>query len=172
MEIIYWSVFENNQWPLHVAASSKGLCFVGTPGQGLVELEAWVKKHRPTSQLMKDNRILDPYISELREYLEGTRTSFAMPVDTKGTPFQQTIWDALKEIPYGRTVTYSDIADRIGKPSAVRAVGSAIGANPVMITIPCHRVIGKNGTLTGFRGGIEMKKFLLEHEHTFSAVHQ
>ncbi|WP_043930880.1 methylated-DNA--[protein]-cysteine S-methyltransferase [Bacillus sp. EB01] len=172
MTTIYWSVFKNSQWPLHIAASEKGLCYVGSPGEGFKELEAWVLKHRSKAQLVENEEFLKPYFTELNDYLEGSVTSFNFPVDTMGTPFQESIWAALKEIPYGRTVTYSDIANIIGKPAAVRAVGSAIGANPVMITIPCHRVIGKNGALTGFRGGIEMKKFLLEHETKFTVVQQ
>ena len=87
-----------------------------------------------------------------------------MPIDLHGTPFQQIVWKALQEIPYGQTVSYSDIAERIEKPNAVRAVGTAIGANPVLIIVPCHRVIAKSGKLGGFRAGLEMKEQLLELE--------
>ena len=82
-------------------------------------------------------------------------------MDLHGTPFQQSVWKALQEIPYGQTVSYSDIAERIEKPNAVRAVGTAIGANPVLIIVPCHRVIAKSGKLSGFRAGLEMKEQLL-----------
>ena len=87
-----------------------------------------------------------------------------MPLDLYGTKFQKSVWTELQKIPFGETSTYSDIAEKINKPSAFRAVGSAIGANPVMIVIPCHRVIGKSGKLTGFRGGLLMKQKLLALE--------
>nr|WP_286168732.1 methylated-DNA--[protein]-cysteine S-methyltransferase [Roseburia sp. 1XD42-34] len=96
--------------------------------------------------------------------MEGKRQKFELDVDLYGTAFQQKVWQALQQIPFGKTVTYSDIAESIEKPQAVRAVGAAIGANPIFIIVPCHRVIGKNGALTGFRGGLDMKKRLLLFE--------
>ena len=98
------------------------------------------------------------------EYLEGKRKDFTLSFDYNGTAFQQAVWKALCEIPYGQTKSYSDVANHINKPAAVRAVGAAIGKNPILITVFCHRVIGKDGSLTGFRGGLEMKKQLLELE--------
>ena len=115
-------------------------------------------------ELVEDRNFLEPYAQELIDYMEGKRREFTMPVDLHGTPFQQSVWRALQEIPYGQTVSYSDIAERIQNPKSVRAVGAAIGANPLLITVPCHRVIGKNGNLTGFRGGLEMKRQLLALE--------
>jgi methylated-DNA-[protein]-cysteine S-methyltransferase len=88
----------------------------------------------------------------------------SLPVETGGTPFQRTVWAALREIPCGTTVSYSELARRIGRPAAVRAVGMANGANPVGIVVPCHRVVGANGTLTGYGGGLERKRWLLAHE--------
>jgi len=87
-----------------------------------------------------------------------------LPVETGGTPFQRTVWKALRDIPCGTTVSYSELARRIGRPSAVRAVGLANGANPVAVVVPCHRVVGSDGTLTGYGGGIERKRWLLAHE--------
>ena len=105
-----------------------------------------------------------PFSEQIIEYLEGERENFTLSFDYKGTAFQQAVWKALCEIPYGQTKSYSDVANTIDKPKAVRAVGAAIGKNPILITVPCHRVVGKNGSLTGFRGGLEMKKQLLELE--------
>ena len=102
-------------------------------------------------------------------YLEGKRKIFTVPFDFNGTAFQLAVWNALCEIPYGQTKSYSDIANYINKPAAVRAVGAAIGANPVLITVPCHRVVGKNGSLTGYRGGLEMKTQLLDLERQGSS---
>lgn len=101
---------------------------------------------------------------ELEEYFAGTRRTFAVPLAPKGTPFQQAVWHALLDIPYGDTVSYGELAARIGRPGAVRAVGAANGANPIPVIIPCHRVIGSDGKLTGYGGGIERKQWLLAHE--------
>jgi O-6-methylguanine DNA methyltransferase len=101
---------------------------------------------------------------QLAEYFAGKRTDFDLPLSATGTEFQESVWRALQEIPYGRTVSYGKIATRIGRPAAVRAVGAANGANPIAIVIPCHRVIGADGSLTGYGGGEPRKKWLLDHE--------
>ncbi|KAB7704443.1 methylated-DNA--[protein]-cysteine S-methyltransferase [Bacillus aerolatus] len=163
-QMIDWAILEYDQWQLYAAKTEKGLCYVGSPGQSYEELEAWIQKQFPKASLVKNEEVLKPYINELHEYFEGTRQSFSLPVDVKGTPFQEEIWEALKQIPYGKTYSYSDIAELIQRPKAVRAVGTAIGANPVLITVPCHRVIGKSGAITGYRGGMEMKQYLLQLE--------
>lgn len=161
---IYWSHLFNEKWSLIVAAGEQGLCFVGSQGADVQELETWAKRRFPSRPLIRDEARLQPFADEIEAYLSGKLTSFSVPFEATGTPFQQAVWKALCDIPYGQTASYSDIALRIGKPSSVRAVGTAIGANPVLITIPCHRVIGKNGGLTGYRGGLEMKSRLLEIE--------
>ena len=101
---------------------------------------------------------------QLDEYFAGTRTEFTFPYRLHGTPFQEKVWEALRQIPYGETRSYKDIAEAIGHPKAYRAVGMANNANPIFIAIPCHRVIGANGSLVGYGGGLEMKKALLELE--------
>ena len=104
---------------------------------------------------------------QLHEYFSGQRQSFDLPVQPAwGTPFQRAVWQALQHIPYGRTSTYGDIARHIGNPKAVRAVGAAIGQNPHSIIVPCHRVVGANGSLTGFAGGLDRKQHLLAFEAT------
>jgi methylated-DNA-[protein]-cysteine S-methyltransferase len=106
-------------------------------------------------------------VQQLHEYFSGQRQSFDLPLQPAwGTPFQRAVWQALQRIPYGRTSTYGDIARDIGNPKAVRAVGAAIGQNPHTIIAPCHRVVGTNGALTGFAGGLERKQHLLAHEAT------
>lgn len=161
---IYWSHLNNENWSLFVAAGEHGLCFVGSQGADVQELEDWAKRRFPGRPLIRDEARLQPYADEIEAYLFGKLTRFTIPFEASGTPFQQAVWKALCDIPYGQTTSYSDIALRIGKPTSVRAVGTAIGANPVLIAIPCHRVIGKNGGLTGYRGGLEMKTRLLEIE--------
>lgn len=103
-------------------------------------------------------------IAQLDEYFAGDRTAFDVAVELHGTPFQQQVWRALRDIPYGRTISYGELAQRIDNPSAVRAVGLANGRNPVSVIVPCHRVIGANGTLTGYGGGVERKRLLLDLE--------
>ena len=111
-----------------------------------------------------ETRRLGDLETQLRDYFSGKRKTFDVPLAPKGTAFQLAVWNALLQIPYGDTVTYAELARRIGKPSAVRAVGAANGANPIPVIIPCHRVIGSNGTLTGYGGGIERKQWLLALE--------
>jgi methylated-DNA-[protein]-cysteine S-methyltransferase len=163
-QTVYWTLFVHEQWRMYIAATSNGICYVGSQNQPFEELSNWVKNRFPNSVLVRDDEKLRPYTVEFAEYFRGKRKNFTMPVDLYGTPFQLSVWDALCEIPYGQTKSYSEIADRIQKAASVRAVGAAIGANPVLIRVPCHRVIAKNGKLTGYRGGLEMKKQLLQLE--------
>jgi len=101
---------------------------------------------------------------QLGEYFAGQRTSFSVPIDPGGTPFQKNVWEALLAIPFGETRTYGELARRLGNPTASRAVGAATGKNPISIIVPCHRVIGSTGRLTGFAGGLETKAWLLTLE--------
>ena len=106
---------------------------------------------------------------QLDEYFAGTRKAFDFPYRLHGTPFQERVWAALREIPYGETRSYKDIAVMIGKPGGSRAVGMANNRNPVAIIVPCHRVIGHDGSLTGYAGGLDVKQWLLEHEKRWQA---
>jgi len=109
--------------------------------------------------------LLETTRAQLDEYFEGAREAFDLPLSLMGTPFQRLVWNALKAIPYGTTESYSAIANLIGRPRAVRAVGRAIGSNPIPLIIPCHRVIGAGGKLTGFSGGLDRKRWLLKREN-------
>jgi methylated-DNA-[protein]-cysteine S-methyltransferase len=161
---VYWTQFTYKQWKMYMAATDKGLCFVGSQNQSFEELANWISVKLPKHNLVENSKKLQPYTTEFVEYLEENRQKFTFPIDAIGTDFQTAVWDALNKIPYGKTCSYSDIAEAIQKPKSVRAVGTAIGANPILITVPCHRVIGKNGKLTGFRGGLDMKRDLLSLE--------
>ena len=112
--------------------------------------------------------VLQQAADELAHYFSGNLRTFTVPLAPSGTPFQESVWQALLDIPYGNTWSYSIIADRVARPSAVRAVGTAIGRNPLGIFIPCHRVVGKDGSLTGYAGGLDKKRTLLdlEQNHT------
>lgn len=166
MEQVYWTKIEvpYNSWNLYLAATNVGLCLITLPNETFETVEGWTKKHIPGAILLHDKVNLEPYSREIIEYFSGTRKKFTFSFDLKGTPFQIQVWEALLEIPFGKTQSYSEIAVHIGRPTAVRAVGAANGENPIPIVIPCHRVIGKNGTLTGYRGGINIKSKLLQFE--------
>lgn len=107
-------------------------------------------------------------IKQLEEYFAGTRQCFSLKLDLTGSPFQLKVWQETLRIPYGKTLTYQELAIKLGNPNAFRAVGGANGSNPVSIIVPCHRVLGQNGKLVGYAGGLPRKKWLLEHEHAFA----
>ena len=124
-------------------------------------LNSRVRIHRVPSMLR-------PCVDQLKEYFLGKRHNFTIDLDLAGTPFQLKVWNELFKIPYGTTISYLELARRVGDVKALRAVGGANGANPVVILVPCHRVIGSSGKLVGYGGGIKRKKWLLEHEHAFA----
>jgi methylated-DNA-[protein]-cysteine S-methyltransferase len=130
----------------------------------LLSFTSGSRVHQPKSAWRLDPNGFADVRRQLDEYFEGKRTTFALPLFFGGTAFQNAVWTSLQQIPYGGTTTYRELARQIGKPAAIRAVGAANGANPLPIIVPCHRVIGSNGSLTGFGGGIESKRFLLAHE--------
>ena len=119
---------------------------------------------KPESTVWQDNGILLQCTSELEEYFSGKRQAFNVPISFDGTDFQNAVWQKLLEIPYGKVMSYSDLAKAIGKPRAARAIGSACNKNPIAVIVPCHRVVGKNGSLTGYAGGIGIKEKLLAIE--------
>lgn len=163
-QIAYYGLINDGNWRFYIAVTDKGLCFVGSQDGEIDEVSHWFKKNRPKAKLVEDEEQIHVYAEQFKEFFRGERKQFNLPLDLKGTAFQELVWSELQHIPFGERISYSDIAERIGKPKAVRAVGSAIGANPIMIVVPCHRVVAKSGKLAGFRGGISMKERLLELE--------
>ena len=150
---------------LALVASDDALCLLSWDGDRSASVDALVagSARRP------DHPLLAQTAEELDEYFAGSRREFEVAVHAPGTAFQQAAWRALCTIPYGETISYGEQARRVGNPRAVRAVGGANGRNPVGIIVPCHRVIGANGSLTGFGGGMEAKAWLLEHERRIAA---
>jgi methylated-DNA-[protein]-cysteine S-methyltransferase len=140
--------------PLTLVATEEALVGLWFEGRAPWEQEA-VPRRTP---------LLDRAVEELRAYLAGELQAFEVPVAPQGTPFQQEVWAALRTIPFGATWSYARLARAIGRPAAVRAVGAANGQNPIALIIPCHRVIGADGTLTGYAGGLPRKQWLLAHE--------
>jgi methylated-DNA-[protein]-cysteine S-methyltransferase len=143
---------------LVITASDSGLTGVWFPGNVPVAAARRDDEPGPASA------VLARVAEQLAEYFAGTRTTFDVPLDAGGTPFERRVWDALRTIPYGTTLSYGELARRLGDVRATRAVGAANGKNPIPIIVPCHRVIGANGALTGFGGGLDRKRWLLEHE--------
>lgn len=148
-----------------VAATAQGICGVWFADQKYVpDTRHWV--------LDGAEPLLAQAKCELDEYFKGHRTTFGFPLDlTAGTAFQQSVWRALQGIPVARTMTYGELARHLGKPTSIRATAGAIGRNPLSIVIPCHRVIGSNGTLTGYAGGVVRKAALLAHENSGRTMH-
>lgn len=114
--------------------------------------------------IQESSPILDECVKQLSEYFENKRTEFELRLNPSGTDFQKTVWEELQNIPHGKTISYMDLAKRLGDPKVIRAAGTANGKNPIAIIIPCHRVIGAGGSLTGYAGGLKRKQWLLEHE--------
>lgn len=144
--------------------SSKGIVYLTMSNENEEDIVNFVKVK--FGQASKVNSEEYSFHEQIIEYLNGRRKSFSLPLDLRGTDFQKKVWNELIKIPYGETRTYKDIARSINVPQGYRAVGNALNKNPVLIVIPCHRVIGSDGKLTGFRGGLELKAKLLELERS------
>ncbi len=148
-----WTTYDSPLGPLTLVGGAAGLTALHFPGEA-PELD---EDARSAASLADAARQLD-------EYFAGRREGFDLAVSLGGTPFQRAVWDALRAIPSGATTTYAALARALGRPAAVRAVGAAVGRTPVPIVVPCHRVLGSDGSLTGYRGGLERKRALLDLE--------
>lgn len=155
-ETLYWHEIDSPVGRLLLAGEGDSLIQVG--------FQSGPRPLRPAEGWVADEVPLRAVILQLGEYFAGKRRRFDLRLSPRGTEFQLRVWQALREIPYGDTISYGELARRIGKPSASRAVGLANGANPLPIIVPCHRVIGANGSLTGFGGGLPIKRKLLALE--------
>jgi methylated-DNA-[protein]-cysteine S-methyltransferase len=155
-------------------ASPLGAMTLAATDQGLSGVWFDGQKHMPDTSawpVRNDHPVLLKAQAELGEYFAGKRQDFALPLDlNQGTLFQQQVWRGLLEIPSGATIAYGTLGARIGRPAAVRAVGAAVGRNPLSIVVPCHRVVGANGSLTGYAGGLERKTALLQLEAALAAT--
>jgi O-6-methylguanine DNA methyltransferase len=150
--------------PVWVATTSTGLCAVRLGAGQPEEFFAWLSRHIDPDPPREDTEVLAPALEQLDQYFSRTRRAFDLPLDTRGTAFQEAVWAEVRSVPYGTTITYGEIARRVGRPKAARAVGGANGANPLPIIIPCHRVVGAGGALTGYGAGLEIKAQLLQLE--------
>lgn len=146
-----------------IAATDKGICKIGFGDDPAILVDD-LRGEFANAELVEDAARLAPFIAQIDAYLRGTRQDFDLPLDIAATAFRQRVWDALRRIPYGETRSYSQIAEAVGSPRAVRAVASACATNPVALAIPCHRVVQKGGALAGYRWGLPRKAALLDNE--------
>jgi methylated-DNA-[protein]-cysteine S-methyltransferase len=164
--VIYWDKVSSPLGPCFVMATENGVCWTGTPGTGLEEGLLRTKRWLTFDRIAQEEQVepLRQAVQELQQYFAGEKIAFSCPLDLQGTAFQISVWEALRDIPYGETRSYAEIAQATGRPAAVRAVGAANGANPIAVIVPCHRVIGSNGALIGYGGGLSTKSWLLSLE--------
>ena len=150
-----------------VASTEIGVCKISVGAERARAFLSWISEHIGPGDPWEDPDLMSSATSQLTEYFSGARQTFNLPLDVRGTSFQQAVWSQVSRIPYGATASYGDVAQLVGKPTASRAVGSAVGANPLPIVIPCHRVIGSGGSLVGFGAGLDVKETLLRLEGAY-----
>ena len=151
--------------PMFVCATENGICLLEFVDRKMLETEFRdLQKYLKTAIIAGENEHTQQAKREIEEYFSGKRNHFTVALDAPGTPFQTSVWQALQQVPHGETSSYQQLAESLGKPTAVRAVASANGFNRIAIIIPCHRIVGKNGNLTGYGGGLERKRWLIDHE--------
>ncbi len=146
-----------------VAATENGICSIEF-GESPEALEQQIHHQFPQAKFCKDHLTFNQWVTQIIAFIEMPQIGLNLPLDTQGTAFQQKVWQALQAIPVGNTLSYAELAQKIGNPKAVRAVASACASNQVAVVVPCHRVVGSNGKLTGYRWGIDRKQALLERE--------
>ena len=163
--MLHWERAPLRLWYTTTDSPFGPLCLVGTE-KGLirVDFQRGDRPVQPDPRWQEDTGQLAVATQQLQEYFQGQRRQFRLPLAPAGTPFQQHVWHALQSIPFGTTLTYRELAQRLGMPGAARAVGHANGRNPIAIVIPCHRLIASDGQLRGYAGGIALKRRLLQHE--------
>jgi O-6-methylguanine DNA methyltransferase len=168
MTRIHTARFDSPIGKLTVASSDLGLSYVALPRANGRGLAGWQQRHAPDSTLAKGFEPNREAIGQILEFLEGKRRDFDLDLDLRGTPFQVAVYRQVASIPFGESRSYADVAEQIGRPRAVRAVGAANGANPIPLVIPCHRVLASNGNLQGYAGGLDLKAKLLAMESAVS----
>jgi O-6-methylguanine DNA methyltransferase len=166
MEIVHTTSADSPIGTLRVASTSAGLAYVELPRASGRGMSGWLRRCMPDAQCVEGFTPNRDAIRQILEYLEGKRSEFDLALDLRGTVFQLEVWSALREIPYGETRSYAQQAVVVGRPKAVRAVGTANGSNPLSLVVPCHRVIASGGKLGGYGGGLELKAKLLAMEQT------
>src|SRR5512138_1281443 len=171
LKMITTTKIETDLGIMIAGAVSDGICLLEFSDRRMLKAEYRdLAKYFNTSIEEGESRHFIPLLTQLREYFEGSRKEFSLPLVTPGSEFQQAVWKELINIPYGTTRTYLEQSIALGKPGSIRAVANANGMNRIAIIIPCHRVIGSDGSLTGYGGGLERKRWLLDHEKRYSGL--
>ncbi len=161
---VYCSSFETRIGQIYVASTEKGVCKISIPRGSKKDFIQWLKESFPPEDVVENKSQNKDVIEQLNRYFTGKLAKFTCDIDVNGTPFQLRVWKELSKIPYGVTTSYKHIAKKIGVPQGAQAVGQAVGSNPLPVIIPCHRVTGVDGALTGYASGIKTKEFLLRLE--------
>jgi methylated-DNA-[protein]-cysteine S-methyltransferase len=164
MKKIYWTSFSSRIGTIYVASSDRGVCKISIPAQGKKDFMLWLQRHGNGVELLEVASRNRQIIEELDRYFDRKLVKFHSRLDLVGTDFQKEVWAQLRRIRYGTTITYKELARRVGIPGAYQTVGRANAANPLSIVVPCHRVIGSNDSLVGYGAGIKTKEFLLRLE--------
>jgi O-6-methylguanine DNA methyltransferase len=168
MDTLHRAEFDSPVGPLAVVSTEKGLVYVELPHASGRGFHGWRERHAPRSEVIDATEPNKPAIGQILEYLVGERREFQLPLDLRATPFQLAVYEQIAAIPYGESRAYREVARNAGHPTAVRAVGTATAANPLPLVVPCHRVIGSGGKLTGYTGGIDTQAKLLAMERARS----
>ncbi len=165
-ELIKTADFETRLGRVRLASSERGLAYLGFPIASGRGYSGWRERFAPGCRSRHDEEANGDFIVQVREFIDGTRRHFEMPIDLRATPFQQRVFKLVSEIEWGHTRSYKEVAQLLGDERAVRAVGTAVGANPLALVIPCHRVVGSGGKLQGYAGGVQVKAKLLAAEQS------
>ena len=164
METVHIARVETPIGAIRLASTEKGLAYVELPKAAGCGLRGWLHRCVPDARCVESRENNRKAIAQILEYLDGERTEFDLPLDLRGTEFQRAVWRELRAIPFGERRSYREVAEAVGRPKAVRAVGAANGSNPVSLIVPCHRVVNSDGKLGGYGGGLALKARLLEME--------
>lgn len=160
----YWTPFTTPLGTAYAASTRTGLCRLTLPDETEAHFLVWLHDHFDADNILPHPEPNLDVIEQLDAYWKGARTRFELRLDLRGTDFQRSVWDRLLHVPFGRTVTYSEVAEAAGVPQGYQAAGVAVGQNPVRLVVPCHRVMGADGGLTGYASGVRSKQWLLRHE--------
>lgn len=164
MPKIYCTSFESKIGTIYLASTEKGVCKISIPKETKKDFFRWLSDHFEEDDVVENKSRNKEVIDQMTRYFNGKLAKFSLPLDQIGTSFQMRVWRELQKIPYGSTISYKQLAKRAGVPRGFQAVGKANGENPIPIIVPCHRVIGTDGSLTGYAAGIKTKEFLLRAE--------
>jgi methylated-DNA-[protein]-cysteine S-methyltransferase len=162
--MVYCTSFESKIGLIYIASTDEGVCKLSIPRQGKRQFMEWLRENFKDAEVRDNKSRNKEAIEQLQRYFNGKLAKFTVPVDLIGTPFQKRVWRELGKIPYGTTISYKQLARRLGTSRGFQAVGRANACNPVPIIVPCHRVLGANGSLVGYSAGVKTKEFLLKLE--------